>query len=276
MAPRAAWYLGRVSRWLLACVGPLFVVLGAAEARADDKQACIEAHASGQELRLDRHWMSAAQKFRECSATACPQPVTLDCTRWHEELRASIPSILVAVSTPDGVDTVEVGLMVDGVRVADRLTTTSLDVDPGEHTVRVERSPWAPVEKKIVVREREKDRRIALRFAPLGPPAATAEKPRSTFAGWALVGVGVAAAGTGAVFGVLGKVREDELAGSPCGQNGTCAHDDVDAVRRRYWVGGVVGGVGVAATAVGLWYLLTRHREVPSAAASLGGLRLRF
>jgi hypothetical protein len=245
-------------------------ILVATPAYAGEKAACIEAHASGQELRLSGKWVEAAKKFRECSSATCPGPVTQDCTRWYEELRVSTPSIIVAVTRPDGAETIDVGLSIDGVRVADRLPATSIELDPGEHMVRVERVPWGPVEQRVVVREKERDRRVALRFEPLAPqPKASAISHSSTF-GWVMVGVGGAASLAGGTFGVLGKLREDELASSPCGHDGTCSHEEVDVVRQRYWMAGIAGGVGVLAIGVGLWYLLSHGSE--RAHASRGAL----
>jgi hypothetical protein len=256
-ASSASWALG------------LLLFGGVADARADDKAVCVDAHASGQELRLGGHWTKAAAKFRACSAATCPQPVTVDCTRWYEELRAAIPSIVVAVSKPDGTDTAAVRLSIDGAPIGDRLPATSIDVDPGEHTLRVEAAPWLPVEKRIIVREREKDRRVSLAFAPLGSELPKKQESGSTF-GWVMVGVGAAAAITAGTFGILGKVREDQLAGQPCGKNGTCSHADVDVVRHRYLIAGIAGGVGVVGLAVGLYYLLGRRAEAPPSGRQVG------
>jgi hypothetical protein len=253
-----------VQRWIPPSIAAL--VLIAAPCAANDKAACLEAHASGQELRLASHWVAAAKKFRECSAASCPGPVTIDCTRWYEELRASTPSILVVVTKPDGAETVDVGLRIDGVRVGDRLPATSIELDPGEHIVHVDRAPWSPLEQRVVVREKERDRRVAFHFAPLSTPA-PAPAVRSTPFGWIMVGLGGAAAAAGITFGVLGKLREDELAASPCGHDGTCSHHDVDVVRQRYWVAGIAGSVGVVAIGVGLWYLIS-HAPLPASATS--------
>ena len=241
----------------------LALVLANADARADDgKQACIASHARGQELRLAGKWVAAAKDFRACSATTCPAAVTQDCLRWQDELRPLTPSVVIAATAPDGTDTVDVRLIVDGVSMGDRLPTISVDLDPGEHTLRLEHPTWGHVEERIVVREREKDRKVAFEFPSRSraiaesPPPPPAEKT-STF-GIAMLGVGGAAIATGAVFGVLGRIREDELAGSPCGRNGTCATADVDVVRQRYWIAGITAGVGLAALAIGIWQVFLR------------------
>lgn len=259
---------------------PLFalgiaLVLATADVRADEgKQACIASHARGQELRLAGKWVAATKDFRACSASTCPQAVTHDCLRWQDELRPLTPSILIAATAPDGTDTLDARLVVDAVSTGDRLPTTSVDLDPGEHTLRLEHPTWGHVEQRIVLREREKDRKVAFKF-PLPRSPVVAETPppppakQTSAFGIAMLGAGGAAVATGAVFGVLGRVREDELAGSPCGRNGTCATDDVDVVRQRYWIAGITAGVGLAALAIGIWQVFLRDGS-PRAGVSAG------
>ena len=262
-----------VSSRALALLASILLCASSTEARAgDDKAACIASHARGQELRLAGKLVEATKDFRACSAAGCPPAVTQDCTRWHDELRALTPSVLVVASAPDGSDTVDVRLVIDGATVAERLPTTSLELDPGEHTIRLEHAGWTPVEQRIVLREREKDRRVGFHFvgtASAAAPPAASVKSNATF-GIVMLAIGGAATVTGATFGILGRTRETELADSPCGRNGTCATEDVDVVRQRYWVGGIAGGIGLAALAVGLVYFLTRDSGTKAAASSLG------
>lgn len=255
----------------------LGLLVSSAPVRAADPETelCVEAHGSGQELRLGGHWIAATKRFQTCSAAACPQPVTQDCTRWHDELRALTPSILVIATKPDGEDTLDMRLVIDGASVAERLPTRSIDLDPGEHTIRLEHTGWPPIEQRIVVREREEERRVSLRLAA---PAAQAPRPitHSRSFGLVMLGVGGAAAATGLTFGISGRLREDELASSPCGRNGTCATSDVDVVRQRYWIAGVAGGVGVAALAIGLYYLIGGPADSPARSGSSSSAALHF
>jgi hypothetical protein len=255
---------------LVLVLAPATIVAAPEPARADDKIACVNAHASGQELRLAGKWREAATRFRLCAAAVCPKPITIDCTRWYEELRLATPSIVVAAQGPDGVDTVDVKLVVDGVRIADRLPTTAIALDPGEHAIRLEHAGWPAVERRMVVREREQERRVTLRFDAAPSPLEKSDAPPppepSRALGIGLTGGGVAAAGVAVTFAVLGRARETELADSPCGKTGTCAHDDVDVVRHRYLAAAIGGGVAVVALAIGVWQLL-RPGVAPSRTA---------
>lgn len=228
----------------------LLLLGGESTGSADEKAACVEAHAKGQELRRQGRWIDAASSLRECAATTCPAPVVADCSAWCDELARSIPTVLIVAVASDGTETVDVRLYVDDRLVFERLPATSFGVDPGEHVIRLEHDGWPSVDGRFVVREGEKNHRVLLRF----PRVESSELRRASIPtlGLVLLGIGTAGAVAGATSGVLGKVREDELAQSPCGRTGTCDPDDVDVVRRRYWTAGIAGGLGVAALVAGL------------------------
>jgi hypothetical protein len=87
-----------------------------------------------------------------------------DCAVWSQEVEPLVPSVVVAATGPDGHDASEVAVLVDGERIADRLDGKPLDVDPGEHTFRFELPGAAAIEQRIVIREGEHARSIAVTF----------------------------------------------------------------------------------------------------------------
>ena len=46
--------------------------------------------------------------------------------------------MLISATRPDGADTIDARLIIDGNLVSERVPTTSVDLDPGEHTIRLE------------------------------------------------------------------------------------------------------------------------------------------
>jgi hypothetical protein len=246
-----------------------FALAAGGRARAADaKAACIEAHARAQELRIGGRWRKAQEELRACAQSSCPAPVVEDCARWHGELKRQMPSVVLAANGPDGGDTLDVRLIVDGAPLAERLPTTAVELDPGEHVVRLEHSGWRPVEQRVVVREGEKERRLTLHFAAQRMESAASERSSRSALPIVLLGAGLAATGVGVTFGVLGRGRETELADSPCGQAGRCAPSDVDVVRRDYWIAGIAGGIGLAAVGIGIWLLVARPADASHAALS--------
>jgi hypothetical protein len=237
----------------------LLALMSETHARADvTKAACVDAHARAQEHRLAGRWRKAQEDLRTCAQAECPQPVTEDCTRWHSELTKQMPSVVFVAKGPNGDDTLDVHLVVDGTSIAERLPPTALELDPGEHTVTLEHSGWKPIEERIVVREGEKERKVTLRFELPSRESAVRARPSRAALPILVLGAGIVATGIGTTFGILGRSRELDLANSPCGHTGTCAPSDVDVVRRDYWILGIAGGIGLVAIGLGIWQLVTR------------------
>lgn len=230
-------------------------------ARADE---CLDASEQGQLSKKDGKYRHAREQFRVCAQSSCPDVVVKDCVGWLEELDAKQPSISVEAKDATGQETSAVVVYVDGVKLADRLEGRAFDVDPGEHLLAFESADKKRIEKRIVLRESEKSRSIVIDFSTLAPSKPATKPPvqrsvtttsdgGSTGATWWLAGAGVVAMGVGSYFLIAGRSDEKELADS-CSPH--CAHDDVDAVRNKYRIGGVTLGIGAvvvtAAVIIGL------------------------
>lgn len=179
----------------------------------------------------------------------------------------------VSLAPPARVSGVRVS--VDGVPRDDRLLGVPLPVDPGEHTVEVAapgKRPFRSVAsvpakpgRVTVTVERLEDAPAQTSPPKHAPPPPPAAAPRardeertsgSRAVGWLGVGVGAAAVGVGAVFGVLAVNENDRSL--ECGARPGCAVDDAYARANRYaWVANVTIPVGVVALGVGGYLLLT-------------------
>jgi hypothetical protein len=276
-------------RWPLTGFAAVASVLAAcaasalpATARADDKTACINADTQGQELRLKGHWRDAEALFQAClRLPQCPAAVAQDCTTRLDDVRSAMPTLLVAAQQPDGSDTVDARLVIDGQVVARSLRATAIEVDPGEHVVTVEHDGWIAQEQQLVVREREKDRRLAFQFAfpspqAMSPPESTREHEHGGIdvLGVTLTATGGIAVAVGATFAIIGLAKRSSLLAS-CGDTETCSSSDVSAVNRDYWIGGIVGGVGLVALGFGIWELVTNHGR-PRADAGAPSFHVSF
>src|SRR5215472_2325230 len=209
-------------------------------ARGDDKTACMQEHVRGQEVRLAGHWVEARRLFLACAQSSCPPLVVQDCARWEDELSQHTPSIVVSARQQDGTDLDNVALVIDGTRVRGPLPVVSVPLDPGEHVLRFERSGWAAVERRVILRDGDRERRVDVTFETPAPPATgPARESHAPVAGYVAAGVGAVAAATSISFLVIGKVREHNLATSTCGQAGTCSDSQVNPIRIDYVVSGV-------------------------------------
>jgi hypothetical protein len=242
------------------------------DAFADEKTECAAAHANGQELRARSAWQQAQKRFQFCARSTCPAVVVADCVRWYDELSVAMPHVIVAAKAPDGRDTAEAALLIDGTRVSDRLSATAIPVDPGEHVFRLEHPGWAPLEQRVLAREGDKQQRVMLRFAP--PERVEAER-RSPMLGIVLVSLGVVGAAVAVPVGISAKSRQNGL-DNTCGTTGSCAPSQVGPIERDYWIAGIVGGIGVVALGLGIWQLVSRGGDPPPVGFSPGGLRVAF
>jgi hypothetical protein len=169
----------------------------------------------------------------------------------------------------------------DGAPFLTQLDGKAIAVDPGPHAFKFELEGADPIEQQIVIRQGQKDRVVAVSFAPaatepVGPsPYATAAKgegaaePDQKGPGplrtWAYVAGGVGAAGLigFAVVGGLGKAQENDLRDQHCAPN--CSRSDTDAIKTKYIVADVLLGVGIAGvgTGVALFFLSQPKKEPP-------------
>ncbi|MDB4936029.1 MAG: uncharacterized protein JWP87_3001 [Labilithrix sp.] len=243
------------------------------DARADEgaKKTCVTQHIEGQRLRDDGKLRAARQQFLACSVESCPAPLRKDCLQWLDETDAAMPTVLVRARRPDGQDTADVTVLVDGESVTTRLTGLPVAVDPGEHVLRFVSSDGGTHEERVLLNVGEKNRRITIDLpanaAEPPPPAPPPGNHRSTFPTSAYVvgGVGVVALGSFAFFGVRALTRGNDLKGS-CAP--TCSGDDASSVRRDALVADISLAVGIVALGAAAWILLTHHdaRDVASLA----------
>lgn len=268
---------------LLASAGATLVALVAApsSARADDKAACVAASEDAQQLRSEGKLLDAREKLLACVRDACPAIVRKDCSDWLGEVDRSIPSVVPSAKDAGGHDVVAAQMFVDGRKVAAHLDGRAVAIDPGAHVLRFDAATGQSVEERVIVREGERNRPIIVLLGPSGAggthrAAATdgAAKGRTgvSVASIVLAGVGVAALGSFAYFGVTGRSKVDDLRAT-CAPN--CSATDVDAARTKLIVADVSLGVGVVSLAVAAVLYFTRSDgDAASARGGLGGMRV--
>jgi hypothetical protein len=253
------------------------VLLGTSSARADLKAECTEAYEQGQILRRKGELVHAYEQLLVC-ARECSPALRKDCLQWYAEVEVALPSIVVAAHTRDGVDVVDARVSIDDRVIAEKLDGRGIPVDPGAHTLRVERAGMPAVERKIVVREGEKLREVAVVFGePPGPapsleathPPSPPPAPESSAASlplpmWIAGAVGVVALGTFATFGALGR-SEHSTRLDRCNPN--CSPDEVQSVRTKYIVADVSLGIAVVSFAISAYFFLTQTRPAHAAHA---------
>jgi hypothetical protein len=159
----------------LFALGPALASLATApDASAADPTLsdCINANESSLAARTDHKLRQARAQSLMCAADSCPAEMRDKCKQRLEELNRAIPTIVFAVQDASGADLGGVKVTMDGQLIADRLEGTAISLDPGEHKFTFEVAGQAPIERTIILREGEKDRRERI---VVGQPAGTPE-----------------------------------------------------------------------------------------------------
>jgi len=223
--------------------------LWASAACADQVDVCISAAEQSQEQRRDAHLRAARERLVVCARDACPRAIQKDCKRWLGEVEAAMPTVVIHAVDASGGDIVGARALVDGVRLEGALDGRAVDMDPGEHLLRVEAGASA-VEQRIVIREGERDRLLPLRF-----PADARSRPAPAGV-WVLGGVGAAAVTGGVLLWAVGRSEHGTLYAT-CGATHDCDESAVDRARSKLVAGDILFGVGLAAVGAAVWWGIT-------------------
>lgn len=208
-----------------------------------------------------------------------------ECSRRIDEIKNAIPTLILAARDGAGNDLYDVKVSMDGQPLVATLDGRPVSIDPGEHDFVFEEAGQAPVEKKLVLREGEHDRREIVVIGP-PPPVASATPPAhaapSTWntqrvLGVVGVGLGLVGVGLGTSWGLYAlssqnREKSDCPAASSCNrpqanEDYTTAHEDATASTVAFAAGGAL----LAAGAV-LWFTAPSVHVAPSVGSRGGGL----
>ncbi|WP_434045080.1 MULTISPECIES: hypothetical protein [Sorangium] len=230
--------------------------------QADEKAACLEKHEEAQVARQQGRFREARGALLACARATCPSLLRSDCAGWLSALLQEIPSVVLSAESQRG-DEPDARVLIDGQLVAEALDGKEIEVDPGKRVFRFELPPHAPIERTLLIRERERGRPVAVFFgeraASPPPPALPGppppERPRPVpLAVYVLGGSALVAAGLSAGFGAAGLAGRASLQAS-CAP--FCDDAQVQPVRTRLLVADVAlaAGVGAAISAGILFWL---------------------
>jgi hypothetical protein len=264
-----------------ACLVAVTLILLGASSRAagrdDDKLTCVKASEQAQLERLHGKLRSARDQLLTCARDACPPLVRTDCGRWLTEIDASLPTVVISALDTNGHDVGNVRVEVDGAAFLDQVGGSAVPVDPGDHTFVFRHGSDPAVSQKVIIREGEKNRILAVRFgttalpsAAVAPPGAevgvTAPEARSPIpiVGWSLIAAGAIGLGLGAYFEIT-QVKDFNDLENTCGAKGQCMTSQVTPISNDRVYGAVSLAAGIAAAGVGVTLLLLhRSKHEPS------------
>jgi hypothetical protein len=194
------------------------------------------------------------------------------CTNLVVALANRIPSLRVRARTTGGAAVTAIGVAVDGASALEAGEGRSIELDPGDHFIRIESSGYATDEARISIAEGERDRALEIVLSPVpalaeaarpAPPPGRAPIPLSAYA---LGGIALLSAGSFAFFAAEGKHTEDDLRGT-C-PSGPC---DSSAMRREYLAADVSLATALLAGSAAAWLVFARGDDDRPAALWLRG-----
>src|SRR4029453_18549414 len=114
-----------------------------------------DTHLEAQRLRRAGKLRAARDAAVVCAQAACPPLIAADCASWKGGLDDLVPSLSFEARGPDGRDTAEVRVVLDGQLLLERLDGKTHEVDPGTHTLSFEMAGRPAISQTVVVREGE-------------------------------------------------------------------------------------------------------------------------
>jgi hypothetical protein len=142
-------------------------------ARAEEvtKAQCATAYERAQEHRAASRLRKAREALVLCAQQECPSFVQSDCLEWLPEVEREVPSVVIVARGPDGADTGTVRVFMDDELLTDHLDGTAMDVDPGYHQFRFEHDGQPPIERRLLIRQTQKNRAVDVSFHVTSAPA---------------------------------------------------------------------------------------------------------
>jgi hypothetical protein len=260
LVDRRAW--SRATLVLLISALAAFAV----PARAGTAQECAASYEQAQKLRRAEKLGAAREQLLVCAQPSCPKFMVADCSQWLGEVEQAFSSVVLGARDSLGRDVTNVRVLLDGVPFVDTLDGRAIQIDSGIHRLRFELEHRPAIEQEIIIRQGERNRLVAVQFAPDAKQATTMSASAPGFAeatertdtrryvAYGLEGLGAVGIGGFVFLGLSGRADRDRLR-NECAP--ACSQSDVDAAKQKLLIGDISLAVGVASAAVGTWFLLT-------------------
>jgi hypothetical protein len=223
------------------------------------KAQCSAAFEEAQNLRTQKKLHAAREKYVLCARQECPAFLRKECTELISQTESQAPTVALEALDANGNADSNVKVTIDGAPLTEKLTGAAVNVEPGEHVFKFERSDGKTLEQRVLVIEGDKSKKVTADFGALVPglreekrrpgPAAPPQKTgieAVPLPAWIAGGVAVVGFGSFTVFAISGKGKEGNLADT-CSPN--CTDDQVSSVKTSYAIADVSLVIGLVAAA---------------------------
>ncbi len=237
----------------------------------EDKVACRKAFEQAQSLRDDGKLTAAREQMLICSR-ACPAGFAKVCDGWLVDVEKALPSIVVRVVDESGQDLVHVNATLDGAPL--EIDGKSVAVDPGTHVVKLSAPGRPSVVKELVASQGEQNRVVVIAMPAERKPAPSPARVEASppIAAYVVTGIGVAALGGFAYFGLSADARHRELVDG-CSKTASCSADDRDRVVRDWRIADAFLVSSVVLVGVGAYLYFSHDKTTVAVAPTASGAR---
>lgn len=239
-------------------------------------ERCVNAHALGQEARLEQRLSAARASFESCANPSCPALVRADCETWAAEVQAAAPKVIFELGSH--LAPREVTVWVNG-QVTEVPFGRPVTYDPGPLALRVEAPGREPMIRTLTLEAGQPVTTFPIQLALL-PASPRAEAGPNRDAGLeespaapavnllphALGTLAIVSAAVGTYFAVRGLEQQRDGLRS-CAP--LCPSNEVDTVRRNLIVADVSFGVSALSAAAAIVLALS-----PGTDGEVSGSRL--
>jgi|HubBroStandDraft_1064217.scaffolds.fasta_scaffold52585_2 hypothetical protein len=267
------------------------ILVGASEARAlADDAACINAVEQSLTLRQKGHLHDALKTLAVCADPGCPAELRTECTQRIDSIGLAMPTLVLGAKDGAGNDLYDVKVTMDGAPLLTSLDGRPVAIDPGEHVFLFETVGQPPLEKKLVLREGEKNRPESVvlgpvaaapttataALAPPSPPMASSWSTRKTLAIGSGV-VGLVGVGLGIAWGEYAssaQSKEKVDCGSSGCPNRPQGNEDYNTAQKDATGSTIAISLGAAFIATGAVLWLTAPSNGSATVQAARGLRV--
>ncbi len=242
--------------WLVAFVAA--IALSSGHAYGVQRETCMGAAESAQELRKQGKLREARAQLEVCANKGCPSFVRTDCAKWLAEVEREMPSALLRARDDAGAEITDVRVLMDERVIANKLSAAPnesvVEVDPGTHTFRFEQAGGRFAERRVTFAAGEKMKAVAVTIPRPPTEAARREaplpvepsEPAPPVAAYVLVGVSAVALGSFGFFAASGASEYSRLE-ETCKPR--CTDEQTSGVESKFLVANV--SLAVSALALG-------------------------
>jgi hypothetical protein len=247
-----------------AAIGAALVNLAGA-ARAEDMAVCQDSYVAGQRrYKLEHDFLGAREQLLLCAKT-CPDELRVSCGQWLTEIGRELPSIVVKAKDGGGHDVLDATIEVDGKAASGALDGTPIDLNPGEHTIRVLR-PRRPAAQETVVLHPGERLRVVEVWTEAREAISVPMRRPIPLAAFILAGVSAASLASFGVFAAWSTVEFDRT--STCTPSCPPSGRDASFTTKTVIADASLGVAAASLMAAGVVYLV--RPAVPVGTPRLG------